>query len=77
MQYETVGGKIHDTEHHKVTIRELKIGDRFKFKYNKNHFEVVGEKCKWSSGGQSLRKVRDLNTGFIEFKRCNTQVFKL
>lgn len=33
MEYETLGGAIHNTDHHKVTIRELKLGDIFKMKY--------------------------------------------
>lgn len=77
MKYETVGGSIHDTEHNKVTIRELKMGDIFKMKYNKTKYLVVGERCIWDPSGSSIRKCRNIDTGNIEFKRGNTQVFKL
>lgn len=77
MKYETMGGKIHDTEHHKVTVRELKIGDKFKMKYGTAKYSVIGEKCIWHSGGQSVRKCLNLDAVAIEFKRCNTEVFKL
>lgn len=77
MKYETVGGSVHDTDHHKVTIRELKVGDKFKMKYNKTTYSVLGDKCIWQSSGQSVKKCLNLYAMAIEFKRCNTEVFKI
>jgi hypothetical protein len=77
MKYETIGGQIHDTNYHVMTIRELKIGDIFTMKNSKSKYRVLGEKCIWSTGGTSLRKVLNLDTIAIEFKRCNSEITKV
>jgi hypothetical protein len=76
MKYETISGKIIDTKRNNCTLRDLRMGDRFKTKSSKHRFVVIGEACKWSGGGQSLRSVKNLTTGLIEHKRCNTNVTK-
>jgi len=77
MKYETIGGEIHDTNYHVMTIRELKIGDIFTMKSSKSKYRVLGEKCIWNNGGTSLRKVLNLDAIAIEFKRCNSEIIKV
>lgn len=77
MKYETIGGSIHDTEHHKTTIRELKMGDKFSIKWSNYKYKIIGEKCIWKPNGTSVRKCFNLDTIAIEFKRCNTEVTKI
>lgn len=77
MKYETIGGAIHDTNYHALTIRELKIGDKFRLKSSKHIYAVRGEKCEWSANGTSVRKCLNLDTLSIEYKKCNTQVTRI
>lgn len=76
MKYETIGGKIHDTEHGLMTLRELALFDRFTNKNKKGKWEVVGDP-KFSGHGSAIRKCKSLTTGNIEYKSCRMTVYKL
>lgn len=78
MKYETIGGKVVDTESNKTMLMNLRIGDRFKSKAGKDVFEVWDEKCKWNGrAGSSTRKCKNLTTGAFELKLCRIEVIKL
>jgi hypothetical protein len=76
MKYETIGGAIHDTNHSLTTLRELRVGDKFRNKQGVL-FEVWGDKCVFNPGaGSATRKCKNLETGQIESKVCRIQVTK-
>lgn len=78
MKYETISGKILDTDHNHVTLRELKMGDRFTNKAGKGKWEVWDEKCRYNGpAGSSTKKCKNLNTGSFEHKLCRIEVIKL
>lgn len=77
MKYETIGGKIKDTQDNVVLLRYLKIGDRFKTKSSKDIFEVRGEKCVYSEIGSPTRRCKNLTSGGVEHKLCRIEVTKL
>lgn len=76
MEYETIGGKIKNTNDI-VELRNLAVGDRFKTKSSKDTFEVTGSKCVWSRIGTSTRRCLNLTTGLHEWKQCRVNVYKL
>jgi hypothetical protein len=78
MKYETIGGKIKDTDRNETTVRELRIGDRFKTKSSKHVFEVWNEKCDYNTiAGSSTRKCKNITIGLFEHKLCRLSVTKL
>lgn len=76
MRYETIGGNIIDTDHNRITLRELRVGDRFTNRQGKNTWEVWGEKCEYNPNGGATRKCKNLKTGLFEHKLCRIQVIK-
>jgi hypothetical protein len=70
MKYETIGGAIHDTNHSLTTLRELRVGDKFRNKQG-----VLFEVFK-PGAVSATRKCKNLETGQIESKVCRIQVTK-
>lgn len=78
MKYETIGGKLKDTDEGLMTIRELRIGDRFTSRKRVGLFEVWNNKCVFNrNAGSSTRKCKNLNTGLFEHKLCRIQVIRV
>lgn len=76
MKYETIGGKLVDTDQDKTILRELRVGDRFSNKKGEGLWEVFDERCVFQPGGSSIRRCRNLKSGLMEYKLCRIQVTK-
>lgn len=78
MKYETIGGKIEDTESRLTNLRYLRIGDRFKSRSGNDIWEVLDEKCNWNGqAGSPTRKCKNISKGGIEHKLCRIKIVKL
>lgn len=78
MKYETIDGRIIDTDSNQTILRFLRIGDKFRTKSSKDTFEVWDDRCKYNgNAGSSTRKCKNLTTGQFEHKLCRNTVTKI